>query len=734
MPSIHFCRHLSDNEAANAHERAIAHEKELVTIDKFMRMLDNVPLANIMDAFERLWNKERPFHDVHWRDFRGAFGETVLHLVCIRRTTVTDDHQKVLSAILRQLITRELSMLGLGYGLEPYIGESLLHMVVANSDIETTVLVLEQIANLPNGKELLNARASGSFFKHLVSCPMEPSEIADQFLTPLSVAMLAPQSDDVALIMVEMLVKAGASTEYRDEQNRICGTAMHHLAKCRWNHGVDFQGREGAGGFITVERLDRLYQLFTSGEKFPPVNLRTKDCHNNTAFQLAAIIGNGEFLRLVIRERTVCMWQWGQIVDMRFPLDEIDSGGPANQEASVIELLALHKHKNTLSFGIFVRILECKWMAYGHAILVARVCLMTTITVLLTIAAAFTNSISSEIRNIANWIALCISSVMLIYMVVMFAIRHKRAWFWRLRWSPFHETRFHMSIWSLSFTYDILVLLLSVVVCNLHIWEEHLLAANHVGLVSIIDEFASVLVFFAWFRIMKFLTLFQTTGTMVGALPAIFLKDVLPFVLVLLVFMLGTAAAIKVATHHTIARNDEILGTFVSTFASLEESIHGADVNWRSTIEGKPWIAAVIFLSFLWMATIVLFNILIAMFSSRYFEYKKAHAQLYTVRWCTEMISQEKFMPVWLWDRLNLQIGTQMHTHSARSYGTLQGASARGGSDVEHGHGHIPNEQSGLYINTPRGQMTRWLSMEQSVNNENWGTQVDHWKFGDKSA
>merc|ERR1719375_3073775 len=104
---------------------------------------------------------------------------------------------------------------------------------------------------------------------------------------------------------------------------------------------------------------------------------------------------------------------------------------------------------------------------------------------------------------------------------------------------------------------------------------------GHTTLVEITDEVSSVLVFLGWFRLLRYMALFQVTGVMVASIPRIFQKDVLPFVVVLLIFTIGSAGAIRVATAHTVSHDDEILGSFVRAFASLEESLHGADVNWR---------------------------------------------------------------------------------------------------------------------------------------------------------
>lgn len=717
MPSIHFARALSDDEQAAVQERSMAHEEELRQFDKFMHKLDKVPLADLMSVFNKKWNEDTPLGDVHWKDFRGAFGDSVLHMICIRRTATKGHHRELLDEILGQLMKQESSLIGLGYALEPYTGESLLHMAVANSDVEMVAEIIQQLVKLPDYTKYLDARASGVFFKHLVSSPMEPKRLSDQFVTPLTVALIAPQEDAIALKLVEMLIKAGASTEFRDEHNEIHSTVMHHLAKCRWNHGVDYQGRKGKGGFISVERLQQLFELLTSGAEIPRVRVNTKDRHGNTALQLAAIIGNGEFLRCNIQEKAVSMWQWGQNADIRFPLDEIDSGGPGNEEASVIELLAVHRHKTTLSMGLFVHILEDKWRAYGRKILVLRVSVLIALVVATTIATAFTNSIPAPIRRIFCLAALCIAIVLGLYIAVMFAMRSRSEWFWRLHWVPLSGSRFHGSIWGLGVMNDFILVLLSAVVCALHLWEEHLKANQQTTILEWIDEISSVLVFLGWFQLLRYLPLFQTTTGMVGTLPQIFKNDVLPFALVLLIFMIASAGAIKVATAHSVSRSDEILGTFASTFASLEESMHGPDVNWRSTIEGRPLMAAVIFLVFLWMATVVLFNILIALFTSRFQLVRREHHQEFLLRWCGEMITQEKFIPVWLWDSLNLQIGMPM---DQGRYGT----NLSSGSDVERGHGQIPDERSALLA-----KERLWLPMEQNRSDETWGRPVDHWKI-----
>lgn len=714
--------HHLQNQDALVQERVLRQEYELKKFDHFMKKkLKDVPKNNLMEVFEREWSQAQALNTDDWREFRGSFGETVLHLVCLRRVLATGDEREQLDEILFQMMARGASLIGIPYDLEPYIGENLLHMLVADSDVEMVKVLLGHLKRLPDHQQYLDARASGKFFQHLVSSPMEPKDLRDTFVTPLSVALLAPQEDDIALALVEILVHAGCSTDFRDEHNVIHSTVMHHLAKCRWNHGVDYQGRSGAGGFISLQRMHRLFDLLTSGERMPKVNLSTRDCRGNNALQLAAIIGNGEYIKMVIKQKAVRMWQWGQTIDYRFPLDGIDTGGPNDHDASVMELLAVHNHKKTLSYGIFVAILEDKWSRYGYKLLVFRFLCMLTIVVLITLANAFTNSVDAGIRDVACYTALSMSIVGAIYLTFMFAWRCRSSWFWKLHWLPFMSKRFHGSIWGLGVINDWLVLILAVVVCIVQIWKEHLLATGHVALVEYQDEFSSVLVFLGWFRLLRLLALFQVTGVMVSSLPRIFLKDVLPFAMVLIVFTMASACAIRVATAHTISHNDEIIGTFWKSVAALEESVHGPDVNWRSVVHGKPLIAVISFLVFLWVATIVLFNILIAMFTNTFQETRKRHMEEHNLKWCGEIITQEKFIPSWLWKLLSLDTGMPMQ---AGHYGTHSHHSSAG-FDEEHGRTHSGDASATSPL---LGKEVRWLSVEQIANNETWDKPVNTWK------
>lgn len=736
---FHYGKMHSEQEAAQIQQRELLQEDEMKRFDNLLGKLDDAK-GDLAEEFENAWRKYRPFRTDDWREFRGAFGETVLHLVCMTRSNEDNGHRReVLDELFPKLMARGMPLLHHTYTLEPYVGENLLHMVVANSDIEMVKTVLQHIQTMPYHIRYLDQPASGKFFRHLVSSPMEPENLRDSFVTPLTVALLAPQDDDVALTLVEMLVRAGASTEFRDAEQVVHSTVMHILAKCRWNHGTDFQGRHGAGGFISIQRLVRLFDLLTSGEKFPAVKLHTKDRHGNNALQLAAIIGNGEFLKCFIRHHCCTMWEWGQTVDMRFPLDGIDSGGPANDDASVLELLAIHKHKKTMSYGLFVAILEDKWTKFGYNLLLWRYMIMTLVTILITVATAFSNSVPGQIRQVSCITALVISSVLVLYIGVMFVMRCRSAWFSRLHWMPLRERDFEGSIWGLGVINDFIVLSLSAVVCTLHIWQGSLVKNNRTTLVEITDEISSVLVFLAWWRLLKYMRLFQVTGVMVGAIPKIFAKDVLPFALVLLILTIGSAGALRVATAHTIGHDDQILGSFVRTFASLEESLHGSDVNWRSTVEGRPLIAVIVFLLFLWVATIVLFNILIAMFTSTFQQVRESHMEEHNLKWSGEMITQEKFIPVWLWNRLKLRTGAPLRSGN---YGTHTHAFSPG---LQHRTITIDEEQPddanaspiGNTANTHSetslllGKMeveSHWLAMEQDANNETWGKQVSTWK------
>merc|ERR1719316_676240 len=135
----------------------------------------------------------------------------------------------------------------------------------------------------------------------------------------------------------------------------------------------------------------------------------------------------------------------------------------------------------------------------------------------------------------------------------------------------------------------------------------------------------------------------------------------IPWFIVYCMILIACAGAIRIATAHTPSQHNDLMGTIDRAALTLEEATHGPDVAWRPFVMDSPLFAGIFFLVFLWVVTIVLFNILIAMFTST-FERIRTHAfQQYMHKRAVEIIVYEKIIPTWLHNALGLTVGINLH-------------------------------------------------------------------------
>merc|ERR1719191_1331304 len=126
-----------------------------------------------------------------------------------------------------------------------------------------------------------------------------------------------------------------------------------------------------------------------------------------TPLQLAAKVGNREFIQFLIRKEAVVMWKWGNKIEMRFCLSELDSSGETWEQTSVVELLCANKHKRMLCHGLFVNILEHKWEMYGKLLVGTQAFLTSLIVILVTLGCL--RSVPPKARLICKIVAMSFS-------------------------------------------------------------------------------------------------------------------------------------------------------------------------------------------------------------------------------------------------------------------------------------------------------------------------------------
>lgn len=696
-------------------EKCLQQDYYLERFNALLKQLCGVPRHQLFEKFEEGWNQDPDLNKTSWVNARGTFGETILHWMGLLRS---DHDEKVLFDLTCEMMDREPSLINAEFTKAPYIGESLLHMAVGNSDEVMLSEILRRKRDQPEANVQLDIRATGSFFlnpsKYMVG--NSDSGMQTKFVTPLCVAFIAPKDDETCIGIVHKLIQAGASLIFKDEDGKIHSTVLHHLAIYRWHRNQESAAQHAVvevkeEGFVTAARLERLMNLFVDGDY--DMNPNQPSSHYGlTPLQLAAKVGNKEFIQFLIRKEAVVMWKWGNKIEMRFCLSELDSSGETWEKPSVVELLAANKHKRMLCHGLFVNILEHKWEMFGRWSVALQAILTTVIVILVTLGCL--RSVPPGARTICKIVAMSLACLSIIYYTIMYISARNCHWFKHMQ---FTSTVGEISIWECGIFRDFLIHVMVILIVVLHLWEEWTEELNPGNTSStqtfiFIDEFTAVLVYFGWVDILRFLSMYTSTSNIIASLPAILRGDMFPWMIVYIVILVASAGAIRVALSHTVKEGDpnyNLVGTYFNTVLTLEEATHGPDVSWRAIVMNSTVMSGVFFLIFLWVVTVVLFNILIAMFTDT-FERIREHSfrERMHIR-AVALITQEKLMPTWFAGRIGLPMG-------------LPRRNRRGEIQTP----RFQDEEVGdLSPKTPRSN-SRWLPIEQDFENEAWDKPLEH--------
>jgi len=153
----------------------------------------------------------------------------------------------------------------------------------------------------------------------------------------------------------------------------------------------------------------------------------------------------------------------------------------------------------------------------------------------------------------------------------------------------------------------------------------------------------------AWFLMfitfsLRYFELWRHTAAMASTLPEVIFKDMLPFGSFYVVILICSAISMRISVETDSSGADHAFGSFKNTLWTMEEAIHGPDVQWRNAVEHHPAVAGAIFVGFLWI-TLVMMSILIAMFGTTWEDLKVQVNERFLFRRAMFCITLEKLFP-----------------------------------------------------------------------------------------
>jgi len=586
--------------------------------------------------------------------------------------------------------------------------------VVANGDER---MVMEMFKHTTT--EHVNAVSFGVFLNQRTACPVDG--VSFKGVSVLDIAAIAPRDDDVAYRMVNMLIDANADPNECQSASRP-SSLLHRLACCRWTM-LDDNDKAETGFLMSSDRMHKIARVLQpegdgdedeDDEDVKQMKFQRAGAllsKKSSAFiggpsrkaelsplQLGAMCGNEDFLIHYISRVVRHSWEWGRQSEVRIPLDCIDCGTSETTDISVLELLLVYKYRDILRMKLFYRLLIPKWEKFGMKSVRLKFVSMLTLAVLLTLGCL------PETRPFGQFFVrlavLVFASLILVWQVSAFIILRNSGMYQRMRLIGTHA---RLGLDDSGVYIFPSVAFLSIIVVLLHDFELFIEKQHwdpflrHTRLVML-DMVSSFLIWLVWLSMVFLLRFFKRTFVLVSGLATIIKYDLAGWFTVYMGMCIATAGGIRIASWHYTDKKDQVQGSFFKMFMTLEEATHGPDVQWRAMVMSQSFMAAFFFLFFLWTVTIIMFNLLIAMFSNTFDKRKKlANEELYYQR-AVEVIIIEKTTPAWMHKMLGWKVG------------------ATSGVDKEADPSLSPreaDEETPLIQGLPQPSTTHWLTLAQ---------------------
>jgi hypothetical protein len=310
-------------------------------------------------------------------------GETVLHWVLFLDDE-GDDKRQLLNDLACEMLDESdesAKLMKEPFQKEPFAGQTPLMQAVANGNEKFVELLLKRA-----DESDVNHEATGHFILSKVACPLHSIK-AGKDVSVLEVAAIAPLDDDVSVRLVKRLLDARANVNASENGD---ASLLGRLASCAWRRGQE------RGELVPKKRVRDLVQLavkhmcHNQDQLLTPRTMElagrpsgAKDRH--TPLQEAAVAGHDNFIISYLMLQQQIVWQWGHRRQVCIPLREIDHE-PDDNDADILELLVLHKHRDSLCTVLLAEIIKQKWEQFGCAHVKRELYIMIFVVATVTVA------------------------------------------------------------------------------------------------------------------------------------------------------------------------------------------------------------------------------------------------------------------------------------------------------------------------------------------------------------
>ena len=523
----------------------------------------------------------------------------------------------------------------------PYEGENILHIAIVN---KVPIAVIERMVRIHNGSRLFSGTVTGSFFRD----PFRKSKDSREELEgkcylgeyPLAFAIATNQFDTF-----DALVRLGADMNCLDS---FGNNILHVLVILQNEEGYAHYKQKWLEKYYPGKKAEDLNyddegRMHEDGRVVP---WKQRNHENMTPFTLAAYRGLYDIFKYLVEEGKEKQWTYGAVTCSVYPLDNGLDNISSSSGDSALELIILRGHLKFFENKRINDLFERKWVHFGERKVKHQLLLETLQLVCLagfvflrknfvggesgippvgekdSALAESSTTLNSHVAGItpSPWeLFLCYA---LLAIVVGGAALHFKTEVRKLYdirgLTSFVQQPTVSFLKSISFMLYFLGLSCFVYLhfCSQCIWCEQLV----LGLTCPI----------AWSSIFFYLLAWKSTGTLVIMIGEMLVKDVLRFLSVYVVFLVGFSQAFFVLDNNQkglLGLRFGLLTLFEATLGDFELGEAKKEGGTSST-----FLSLALIVMFVVIVAVLMINLLIAMMGSTY-EIIERDAQL---RWRME--------------------------------------------------------------------------------------------------
>eukprot|EP00052_Salpingoeca_macrocollata_P025256 m.229603 g.229603 ORF g.229603 m.229603 type:complete len:1208 (-) comp22401_c4_seq2:48-3671(-) len=517
---------------------------------------------------------------------RDNLGATVLH-VAILCNSVDVAKYLIETYPLPDLINAQ-------YTKPRYQGETALHLATVKNQFELVRLLVQHGADV-------NAKAVGEFFQLRNTGKKDGGVYFGS--SPLCFAVCSKNRD-----MVAYLLDHGADIRDKDLEGN---TALH---------------------IAVLYDLPEVYDLLLEYDEW---NLEAEANNDGlTPMKLCVQTGNLPMLKHILERTREISWSFGPVTEYLYPLHSIDThqGQKETRTPGALELAVQGgtlEHCRMLQTAPMKQLLEEKWSTFAKTFFMAQfityvltVLLITVLALKQPAAVTYYSGSAGSARlagEIFVLIVVVLDTALLALPDLLLAIfRPNKGYRTLLLNSPIYE----LSSWSFRMAF-------------LTVFSARLAGAGE----NIQRTTTGVFVLTAWLYLLNLSRGFELTGRFLMLIERM-VYVILEWSVVYVVMLVGFAAAFEVMFRDKAISGFDNYGlTLVSLLQYTLGQVEYVDV---ASASWSTFVSAIIFLLFVVLSVIVLFNLLIAIMTSKYSDLVH-QAQLYAyLSWASQIVMIER--------------------------------------------------------------------------------------------